>query len=510
MRNVRGARPGSMLLRSATLAAAALCAAVGGAQQVVIPPPPILVQSDRYEVVVVTQRSIGTLTDDARVGRMLAGCARALRIAPQDSAAAVRQQAWDWTAGPSRDPLTITFVLLPSEPLYTSCPDRETQDRIAAVRGLRITYDSTYAPERDIERVALWRGEERIVPTLSERAAIARLIPRGLISNGAGGVRVSVPIAALEPDATGRRTDLTLEVWNERDTLPDMIPLPWPVVVEAWHDVIAWRAAQALAAGATSLEGVMTTPVPKDDVLRASRQQYLQADFAGANAALIPQMIPAKLGRSDYRNARVQLALTFANVGDSAAARVLMGDVIRDEPCFTLANDAPPHAERLMEGLHRPAARCKAASMLRTAAQSAVLPGFGRPMGWQRMLGGAVAVAVIGATLNSGFSKLSSANKTYEEYLRMDYTISSNPAALSRILYENAEQERSAAAKALTIGAVVWGATIAESLIHEALLARRLSQVREYGRGATRGVTRGLTLVPRASASQVGLALNFF
>lgn len=494
----------------ATLVGSLLAATHLGAQQTVVATPPLLLQSDRYEVLLVTQRTIGTLTDDARLSRLVGSCSRVMRVAPPDSAAAARHRGWDWTTGPSADPLTVTFVVIPSEALFVACSDRDAQDRIAAARGLRITYDSLYSAGRDIERVALWRAKERIVPSLSERTQVARLTPRGIITTGAGAVRLSVPVDELAPDASGARSDLFLEVWNERDTLPDLIPIPWPVLAEAWQELMEWRADRAVATGTRSTEGLLVTPEPADSALKVARQRYLEGDLAGANRVLVPRLIPAALARSDFRNARVQLALSLASVGDTSAARVLMGRVVAESPCFTLASDAPAYARRLVEGVQRAPARCTSNPLLRTAVRSALLPGFGRPSSVTRKVLGAAAVGVIGGSLATGFSKASSARSTYDQYLAMDFSVSSRPADSARALHESAESQRQTAKSALTAAAVVWAATVVESVLHEALLARRLRRVQAFGQGSTRDAGRGASLAPRSAPGQVGFSLYFF
>lgn len=481
-----------------------------GGQQTVIAQPPLRLQSERYEVLLVTRRTIGTLTDDTRLSQLIASCRRVMRVAPPDSAAAVQHRGWDWSSGPSADPLAVTLVVIPSEALFVSCSDRDAQDRIAAARGLRITYDSVYSAGRDIERVALWRDKARIIPTLSERTAIARLTPRGITTTGAGAVRLSVPVDELAPDTTGARSDLFLEVWNERDTLPDLVPIPWPVVAEAWQELMEWRAERAISAGARSEEGLLVTPEPADSALRVARQRYLDGDLAGANRALMPRLIPTALSRNDYRNARVQLALSLASVGDSSAARVLMGRVVAESPCFTLASDAPAYARRLVEGVNRAPARCTSNSLLGTAVKSTLLPGFGRPSTLPRKLVGAAAVGVIGGSLATGFSKASGARSTYEHYLAMDFRVSSRPADSARLLHKSAESQRQTAKTAMTVAAVVWAATVVESVLHEALLARSLRQVQAYGQGSTRGAGRGASLAPRSAPGQVGFSLFFF
>ena len=294
----------------------------------------------------------------------------------------------------------------------------------------------------------------------------------------------------LAPDATGARGDLFLEVQNKRDILPELIPIPWPVLAEAWQELMEWRAERAVATGARSAEGVLVTPVPADSALRVARQRYLDGDLAGANRALLPRLIPAALSTSDHRNARVQLALSLASVGDSSAARVLMGRVVAESPCFTLASDAPAYARRLVEGVQRAPTRCTSNSLLGTAVKSTLLPGFGRPGTLSRKVVGGAAVGVIGGSLAMGFSKASSARTAYDQYLAMDFSVSSRPADSARALHKSAERQRQTAVSAMTVAAVVWTATVVESVLHEALLARKLRQVQGYG--------------------QVGLSLFFF
>lgn len=487
-----------------------LAAAPLGGQSTVIAQPPLLFESEQYEVLLVTRRTIGTLTDDNRIAQLIASCRSAMRIQPTDSAAAVQHRGWDWRSGASADPLTVTLVVIAGADLRVPCGDRDAQARIAAARGLRVTYDSLYQPGRDVERVALWRGKEQIVPRMSERAEVARLTSRGVIGVGAGAVRLAVPVDELAPDATGARDDLFLEVWNARDTVPHLIPLPWPLLAAAWHELVEWRAERAIAMGTRSADGLLVTPVPADSALRVARVRYLAGDFAGANRALMPRLLPAALGRVDYRNARVQLALTLATVGDSSAARVLMGRVVEESPCFTLASDAPAYARRLVDGMRRARSRCSSNTLLRTAVQSVLLPGFGRPSSVGRKAIGAAAVAVIGASLASGFSKSSGARSTYELYVAMDFSVSSNPADSSRALFTSAESQRTSAKQAMLVAAVVWSATVVESILHEALLARSLRQVQEYGRGSSRDAGQRASLAPRSTPGQVGVSFFFF
>lgn len=480
------------------------------AQEVGTVDPPLIVRGENYDLLLVTHRTLPTVSDDARMALLLGSCRRAVRISSADSALAVHTSVWDWRAESVTDSLAVTFVVLPSAPLSVSCTERELQDRIAATRGLRISYDALYSPLLDVKRVEFLRGSERIAPERSESALLATLTTRGMIFTGARVVRLTVPVDLLAPDASGERRDLALEIWNERDTIPTHFPIPWPVVAEAWQEIILWRVEDALASGSRRGAETFAPPLPSDGALRAARARYLEGDLAGASRLAVARMQPGLVSPSDYRNARVQLALTLVSAGDSSGARVMLGRVVADRPCFTLGATAPPDAARLMVGLRRAPARCTSNSPLHTMVRSALLPGFGRPAGLVRMTIGAAALGVIGSSITSGFSTARLARSTYDLYLAMDWNVHFNPADSARALYVKAEKERDLAKWRWQNGAVVWAATIVESLLFEAWHEHRLREVRSYGSDVQSAAPRSAALRPRATPGQVGFSITFF
>lgn len=61
----------------ALLALSLLASAPLTSQSKVIDPPPLQFQSERYEVLLVTRRTIGTLTDDNRLSQLITSCSDA-------------------------------------------------------------------------------------------------------------------------------------------------------------------------------------------------------------------------------------------------------------------------------------------------------------------------------------------------------------------------------------------------------------------------------------------------
>ena len=444
----------------------------------------IAIEGARTEVVLSATSVANRGADDLLMSTFIHGCRRATELSAADSAAVLERlvaPSWSLPSAPSASILTMTVLPAVSSVLF--CADATAQGGVAAVRGLRVTYDTLYHGDRDVQRVVLHRGATVVAPLASEGRVIMQLTPRGLRTNGASLIRLAIDIEELAPDSSGVRDDLWLEVWNASDTLPDRVPLPWRAVRAAWEWFYASRAARSSGAG----------------------------DPQAPDRLVIERLRAGGLSAADERRARVDLGFSFGDRGDSSAARVLLGGVLDRTPCLTLDASAPENAKRLMNGLRRPAARCTANSLAYTALRGALLPGFGRPTTRARKFSNVFLIGAMSAGMVLGQKKTDLAREAYDVYLGYDPyggPIGSFVPGKAGSLYDVAEGYRQDAKTMFTLVGALWAGSIVEGVWRERRHARALAEVRGYGRGSARA-SFGLMPDRRAEGVALSVALSW-
>lgn len=472
----------SVTLRSRVLVALALLAGISlparaqrPARQTPPPVPlPVVVADAEFDVVLLTHASAAALGDAARMSEYFSACRRRLAIPASDSLAVIRSRTWDWTSGAAADDGTLTFLVSRATSNEVDCLSREGSRATAFARGLRVTSDTIYPYGAGITAVTAHRGERLVGGDALERIPATRMTQRGLLTISDGIVRLTVPIDSLAPLADGRVSDLELAITTADTTIAHRIAIPWSAVRPMWEQVLRARSAR------------------------------LADTAADANRALLTRLDSPAIGESDALDARVQVGLNFAEAGDSAGARVILGRAVSQEPCLTLGASAPSLARDIVGAVHRPAGRCRA-SMGLSVAQAAVVPGLAQLRDPKRRILGALVLGAVISSLVRSQSANDEAKQLYEDYRAVDGPDPQLNAALAARLYDQAESRRLDGSRLVLFGATVWGASIAEAGWSEYRLARRLARVQGYAPRA-----RALSLAPSGATGRIGLALNFF
>lgn len=461
----------------------------------------VLVQGTRTDVVISVPARANPPVEAQRLAVLVNGCRRNLTVSSADSAAFVTAQPEPWRSAAASAGTVVWLSVLAPEGLQADCGDTETQSGLVAARGLRVGFDTTVAPDRDLQRVIVKRGDTEITPIETQRLLVRRLGIAGFGTPRAGWFRVAIDIAEFAPNADGTRDDILLEVYALGGTDPDRVRLPWSALREAWESLYGERAAVTRGQAAAPLR----LPAPGDEVLHAAHQAYANGDLREAVRLAAPRLQSANLTSADARQGRVQTGLALAALGDTAAARAALGKLVEREPCFTLDPAAPPAARALVDGLTRPGARCRSQSVLFTSLRAAALPGFGRPVrGAGIVQGGLIAGLSIGGAALAVTSK-SAARDEYAKYVAYQDVNTNEPERGAADLYNNAESLRKRGQLAWTVAGAAWGGQLIYAIWSEHRHAKRLSQVQGYGRDAR---TSALEVRPQISASTFGLSLS--
>lgn len=406
---------------------------------------PYLVRGIGVDVVVVTSRTLSGSEADARLARMLHDCAQRLPLTPADSAAAVAHRSPDGWPAVTAD--TVAIVVLPRDGLTIRCDDQATQERLAAARGLRFTFDTTFTRDRDVRRIGVRVHSDEVTPLAAHQGAVRQVTPWGLREAGAGVQRIDLPLDLLAGDSAGLGVGLTLEISGAVEATPVTVVIPPAILDSVWTELYAHRVASAgLAPGVGSGVG----PEARGFLAAIQRRNDLEA------AAL----------------------LTAA--GDTLASRVLLERALRRDPCLVVPADADERLPRIAASLPRAPVRCTAIPTGRVALRAALLPSFGRPVESLRrpLINGAIIGGIVWSVLYAQRADRES-SKSYGEYLRVQHDLLDPPlsSTLATAHFARADRYRLTARDFRALAAGIWIGSIVEAVVRERAFARYLREV---------------------------------
>lgn len=431
---------------------------------------PTLMRDAKYEIVLLTHANAKALDADSLLARFFQGCRFVASLRRDDSLAVVRSRPWDWNQGAAADPTTLTILIRRASPIQARCEIAGDVDAVAAARGFQVVSSTAYPDDATITSARLRRGEDVIEAADVERTALTRVTSRGLVAVEGGLYRLTVPVDATAPDSSGSTRDLMLEIVAPDSTRSARIAIPWEILAPIWSQVLPSR---------------------------SQRRESLDA----ANRPVFDRLARTTdpLVRTE---ARARLGANFAAAGDTAAARIVLGDALREEPCLTLHASAGV-AQDVLRPLARRADRCTA-NLTRTVAVATLLPGFGNLDGPARKVYAATVLGIVAGTLAASQIENSDAEALYAQYLAVD---GSDPVATrdaAARLYDRAEQARATGTALVAAGAATWLLSIAEAVWTERRLIRRLERVRDVRPGTT-----AVGVAPHVGPGRLGLALTF-
>ena len=422
-----------------------------------------------FRVMLATPTALAAINQPHAVRSLFAQCIRPLRIFPGDTVKALATH--DWGQTDAVDPGDLTIYVFPRAKDGSDCGGDDLRDQVTITRGLQFLEPSPFTAAEDVLWIELRVGDRAITPTASTRVPLTVLSNRSTRVSAAGAVRIRIPMASLKPQESGRHDGIHLRVLMADSTKTEEISIPWSSVEPLWHSYLLERNVSASAHAATaSARIVLSEFKPSTDAdLNAAHRAYRSGDLTSANRFILERLGDPGLKWSDERTARLQLAVSFASLGDTAATRILFAGLLQREPCLTLSPTAPAFARAVITPLSRPRARCSAIPLSQVALRSAALPGFGRPGSNVRR---ALVSGAIGAALITGVSQNSQARSSFAAYQ------ASRSSSEAERHFSRASSARSTARAGYGVAAVVWVASITDALVREFRLSRRLAQVR--------------------------------
>lgn len=452
----------------------------------------------RYQVLVVTPMALDVLAEDSLVLRHARGCQMALQYSDSVVTAATELKPWvEFDSASSARP-TVAFTILPADPVRMNCSRGQLAQFAAITRGAVFGVPPVYNPIYDALNAEVRRDGELVPALLKGSAAVRKHAISTVVEDETRQVRVYVPAAAFAPYDDGRPAELSLFVWSPADEAPDILRVPPEVVRAVWAQYQPWRARQLGHDGETPRDTLrLAFAQPRDSVMRRAQAEYLAGDWGRATSTVLGRLARWPLPpRRDMRDGMVLSAATFVAYGFDEEATSILKDVLEYYPCMTMAPNAPPEMNRILDRGRSPRARCTWVS-LPLVALAAALPGGGQILTpGRRAYGQSLMLWTLAAFAAAQRLHVYS-RSAYRDYLA--YTGNTSPSAGS--LFRRAELTRNIG-NAVTVGAVsLWGFAAAEALVVEWRHKRRIVEVRNFG------MPTRFRVAPMALGSGVGLSV---
>jgi hypothetical protein len=474
---------------------------------------PLRFETARVAVILVDPIAASSIVGDSALQLLVVRCRNVMAISSEDSAYAVQHRSRDVARpGLGVEPWMVSFLVVARPTAPAACADREAQQLIAPTRGLSFTSDTVTRPTSEPYRALLMRGDHVIEPADTLRGSTYRLTPLGARFSRRGFARVAVALESLMPGSDGIPADVWLAVWFGDDTVATKVPVPTAIVAQLWERALVHRLDRATAS-APDPEIVAFRPRPPvDRRLRIAYRDYTSGYYDRAAISAVQRMRDTVVTDADAVSAYVGLGLIALAHGDTVASRVAFARALADEPCLSLAADAPQEAREVFGALRRPSGDCRRGSLPVIALRGAALPGFGRAPTLGRKAMGAGTILAIGATTYLGFGARDEARIRYQEYL----AVQRRSGWLNRIqpeldrLYDQADEKRRESRGWWRVAGGLWVASIGEALLQEQLRRRHLATVQAYGSGNRDVGASTPRFTPITEDGRFGVALTFF
>ncbi len=459
---------------------------------------PQLVQAGRFEALLLSPLASATLAPDSVFAPMVGLCRAALQLDPADSAEIAGLRPWAaFDAAAARVPL-VTIAIVPAHSPMIDCGASQAARHAALARGIRFGRNPNYSASNDAVRAELVVGGERKTPLLAGRAEVTQVAQGRLWENGTGQVRLYVPIDAMRPTAAGRFPRVELHVWNAVNAFPDTLVVPAASLRALWDSELHWRAARlANATVVTATDARPVLPMPRDSVLRRSRERLDAGDHRAAAVLALARLEQGRLEREEQRIGRLQLAFAFDAEGEVAGRDLAVAEVMREEPCLEFDDRAGERYRAMLEPA-RSSARCTWHSSTRMALLS-IVPGLGQAASQGRTgIGVLAAGAVIGAFV-MGKAAHADSKALYEQYQQF---MGSNAGAASA--YDRVESAQARGNTLIMAGTALWLATGIEAVLAERRHRAHIERVSRYG-----SARAGVGIVPMLGPSTIGVSITF-
>ena len=458
-----------------------------------------LLFGQRYQVLVVTPMALDVLAEDSLVVRQARGCQAALQYSNEviDSAAALRPWLAFDSASSARP--TVTFTILPADPVRMDCARGQMARFAAITRGAVFGVPPNYSPVYDATNADLRRDGELIPSLLKGSAPVRKHAIGAVVEDETRQVRIYVPVEAFAPYDDGRTAELSLFVWSPADEAPDILRVPPELARAVWAQFQPWRARQLGHDGAAPIDTLtLAFAAPRDTVLRRAHEEYRAGDWGLATSTVLGRLARWPLPRQrDMRDGMILGAATFVAYGFDEDATVLLKDVLEFYPCLTMAANAPDEMNRIIDRARPARARCTSVSLPLLAVAGA-LPGGGQLLTpGRRAYGQTLMLSTLGA-FAAAQSLQAYSRSAYRDYLA-NTGATNTPASAD---FRRAELTRNIG-NAFTIGAIsLWTYAAAEAVFMEWRHKRRIAEVRDFGAPSK------LRVAPVSTPSGIGLSVG--
>ncbi len=437
---------------------------------------PILLSEGRYRVLI--QSAVARHQPAAgpeALRRALAVCALDFRIPREAQDQLIAERAWQAFDAVMDGVPAVAITIVPAEPRPTRCFNDDSVRKVLVGYGIATGSDALGHARNDALGIGVFVGDREVAPVLVARRLVTKLAPSGFIGpDGLHNLRVYLPFDAFAPSGAAPPR-MRFEVWNAEDDGPTVIEIPPEIVRELQRELMQWRI-RRLAMSAPVPQGLpISLPAPRDNLLQQSRQSFLAGAYVDATASALNRLDSRFVVLDDRTSALMQVGLTFAGLGDEAAARVVLREALEREPCLSLPISAPTEFLALIKDL-RPIARCEAAS-LGQILRLGLIPGRAqRRLRPENASAGFLPAALTGAAAVSSIVLHLRVDKLVREY----ETDRRNP----HVAFNKAAE---AHATANTVGAVaygIWAVSVVEVIINERRRGRNARRMTNYGADA--------------------------
>lgn len=282
-------------------------------------------------------------------------------------------------------------------------------------------------------------------------------------------MRLYVRLEDLQPMPDGRLPRVRLQMPTRDLGVSHELSIPDSVIRSAWQQAMAYR---VFAAGKRAEVPMrLALPMPHNAALKKAHELNAAGELIAAAAAAEQQLWTAR-GR-DGLFARVVVAQALASHGDSIAARVLLAEALRGEPCLGLDKGVDAGFRAAIAPL-RPNARCEAMSPARVVVSGLAAPGNGQRIE-RRVFPEMLFLAATLASAGTSVAQWLGSRSDYSSYK----TASTTPDALR--FYQSASDRQLSARRWAATAAIVWICGSIEAGIAEWRHGRRLRDIRRYG-----------------------------
>jgi hypothetical protein len=452
----------------------------------------------RHRVLVATPRVLRRVETHDLMKELVDGCRRSLGLSDTQVVAVANVRPWAaFDSAMSGRPFVLVHVT-PRIAAPARCSTAGLDEPLLVARGVVFTDRHTYSPLDDARHATVHVRGRRVHPLMYGRAPVHQVTraPTASPRDTAMQLRLYIAESEIEPDTLGQFPSMEVRVYGPDTAHRELVLVPREVIRGAWYDLLAWRIA-SLRPAPTADRPAVPLPTPADTGLRRAHALYARGAGRAAAAASERRLRSGRLTAEDARYARIQLATVLTEHGDSAGARVLLAEALRDAPCLTLASTAPRAHQRLAEQV-RPRGRCEVVRTEVVFRRGLAFPGRGQATVGRVGAARAAAILTFGSFAAAAVA-LQQANARYAAY--RDATTVDDAVRL----YDRASGLRRASRLAVGGGAALWLLSAAEAAWTERSHARSVERVRDYG---ARPLLRPAVGVDRRALS-AGVALSF-